>query len=418
MFFLMMFAPAAWQFIKIPLVIISVALLLLHYIRNIKKVMNVTVIVWFAILLSYGIIWSFIGAIKGNPGLTDTFRLNVMWVVLYALYVFYIDSIRKFNSLVNTMVWATIAISIYNLAIVLSVFDVIPNVNLLLQIDDELTNAVGVHQGFIQLTSDNIGSLTFLAPFVLTLYIMSSASLSRVSKSVLFASVILSIITVVLSGRRALWLEMLVTPFLIVIINCFSYNKYTLKNTKNFAMFYTVAVILLITVGSFLTYYTNWDLSLFIDRFMNAFESGGVRHEQAVALLKGFIESPLIGTGFGIGVPDVVRSDVRPWTYELTYVLMLYNTGILGTAFYVICIGIIYYYSILFIKYGFPDKAITSSLLVAFTCFLIANATNPYFGTYDYMWMLYLPVAYINATQSDIRRQSTLECARTGVGST
>ena len=413
----MMFAPAAWQFIKIPLVIISVALLLLHYIRNIKKVMNVTVIVWFAILLSYGIIWSFIGAIKGNPGLTDAFRLNVMWVVLYALYVFYIDSIEKFNSLVNTMVWATLAIAIYNIAILLSAFDIIPNVNIILNIDDDLTSDIGIHAGFIQMVSNNIGSLTFLTPFLLTLYAMNCRSFFGLSKIILLLSVILSIIAALISGRRALWIELLATPFLILAVNHYNSEINSIKTTKSILKYCLVTPALLLTVSvGMLTYYFDWNVSLLIDRFINAFESG-VRHDQMYALLKGFTDSPIFGTGFGVGVIDVVRSDERPWTYELTYVLMLYNTGILGTAFYVICIGIIYYCYMKFIRYGSPDKAITSSLLVALTCFLIANATNPYFGTYDYMWMLYLPVAYINATQSDMHRQITLGDVRPKVGS-
>jgi hypothetical protein len=219
LFFLMMFAPAAWQFIKIPLVIIAVALLLLHYKRNIRKKMNITVVVWFAILLSYGIIWSFIGAIRGNPGSSDAFRLNVIWVVLYALYVFYIDSIEKFNSLVNTMIWATLAISIYNIAILLSAFDIIPNVNIFLKIDDDLTSDIGIHAGFIQMVSNNIGSLTFLTPFLIALYAMKGRSLFGFSKILLLLSVILSIIAVLISGRRALWIELLATPFLILAVN-------------------------------------------------------------------------------------------------------------------------------------------------------------------------------------------------------
>lgn len=396
----MMFAPAGWQFIKIPLVIISVLLLTLYYLRNIEVKLNVSVVIWFSILLLFGILWNFMGALKDNPGVYDTFRLYVIWVVLYALYVFYIDSADKFNSLITTMVWAAIAISIYNIAILLSAFDVIPNVNTFLQIDDELTDAIGIHAGFIQLTSNNIGSLTFLAPFVLTLYIVNSASFSGFSKFILMVSVILSITTVIVSGRRALWLEMLVTPFLVFIFHYCSNGYNTLKTPKRLLTFYSVAVLLLSAGGLLLTYYMNWELSLFIDRFLNAFESGSVRHEQAVALLNGFIESPFIGSGFGVGVPDVVRSDVRPWTYELTYLLILYNTGIVGSTLYLVCVAIIYCYLFMYIKKDSHDSGIRFALLIAFTCYIIANSTNPYFGSFDYMWPLYLPVAYINVLQS------------------
>lgn len=35
-------------------------------------------------------------------------------------------------------------------------------------------------------------------------------------------------------------------------------------------------------------------------------------------------------------------------------------------------------------------------LLVGMTGFLIANVTNPYFGSFDFMWTIFLPIAYIN----------------------
>jgi len=35
-------------------------------------------------------------------------------------------------------------------------------------------------------------------------------------------------------------------------------------------------------------------------------------------------------------------------------------------------------------------------LLVGMTCFLIANATNPYLGKFDGLWTLFLPIAVIN----------------------
>jgi hypothetical protein len=30
------------------------------------------------------------------------------------------------------------------------------------------------------------------------------------------------------------------------------------------------------------------------------------------------------------------------------------------------------------------------------TAFLIANATNPYLERYDYLWVIFLPIAFVN----------------------
>jgi hypothetical protein len=35
-------------------------------------------------------------------------------------------------------------------------------------------------------------------------------------------------------------------------------------------------------------------------------------------------------------------------------------------------------------------------VLAGMTCFLIANATNPYLGKFDCLWVIFLPIALIN----------------------
>lgn len=406
LFFTMMFAPQAWQFVKIPLVCISVVLLIVHNIIAVRKKISATVLVWFVILLSYGLTWSLIGALKGNIGALDCFRLNVIWAFLYLLFVLYIDSHDKFCSLVNTMVWATIAISIYNIAIVLSALGFIPNINEYLKVDSEVTSLIGIHSGFIQLTSINIGSLTFLAPFVLVLLIMDTRlpdtiSSFVVSKKILLLSVLLSIVAVLISGRRVLYVEMLVIPFLVLVLNIYSAGENRKIRTKNIIVFYSITIVVLAACGWFLSNRFDWNINMFNERFVSAFESEGVRHEQALALFNGFSEHPLIGVGFGEGVPDVIRSDERPWTYELSYSVILYTTGILGSTLYLVCILTIYYLLIRALKNRLSNNEITTSVLVAFTCFLIGNATNPYLGSYDFMWMFYLPMAYIGAIKSE-----------------
>ena len=201
MFFLMLFAPAAWQFIKIPLVILSVTLLIHHYLRHIEYKINSILIIWFSIFLIYGIVWSFIAILKGNPGASDAFRLNIIWVILYGMYVFYFNDKTQFNSIVKTMTWAAIAISIYNFGVVLFALGFMDNINNYLHIDDELTNAIGIHAGYIQLTSNNIGSLTFIAPFLLSLYILKCSPIIGISSLLISVSLILTIITVIFCIR-------------------------------------------------------------------------------------------------------------------------------------------------------------------------------------------------------------------------
>lgn len=400
LYFLMLFAPRAWQFLKMPLVVVVVIMLAFYYIRNKRMQLNGVTIKWFTILVCFGIVWSLTGALKDNPGVFDFFRLNVIWVVLYALFVFYIDSMEKFRSLLTTMVYATIAISLYNIAIVLNALSSLPDLHSFLKIDADLTSSLGIHEGYIQMQSHNLGSLTFLAPFVLSIFVMKPCYSEGISRKTLLTAVVLSIVTVIISGRRALWLEMMVTPLFILAFNYFAYDDRTSYIAKRTIKICAATIVLLVAIGSLLAINYDWQFGGFQERFTSAFVTEDIRSEQAAALWNGFKESPILGSGFGIGVPEVVRNDEYPWMYELSYMLILYNTGLIGSILYAVCLGMIFYYGFRIIGKDQGDKSIIISLLIAFSCFIIANATNPYFASYDFMWVLFLPVCYINVVLS------------------
>jgi hypothetical protein len=65
-------------------------------------------------------------------------------------------------------------------------------------------------------------------------------------------------------------------------------------------------------------------------------------------------------------------------------------------AIYLGCIGWIYRVGLKLANKHPVERPILLALLVGMTNFLIANATNPYFASYDFMWTLFLPIAYIN----------------------
>jgi hypothetical protein len=45
---------------------------------------------------------------------------------------------------------------------------------------------------------------------------------------------------------------------------------------------------------------------------------------------------------------------------------------------------------------GSPLSRGLRPVLVGSACFLLGNATNAYLGKFDYLWVLFLPVAYVN----------------------
>ena len=116
------------------------------------------------------------------------------------------------------------------------------------------------------------------------------------------------------------------------------------------------------------------------------------RRNQYLALLQEWMATPFIGTGFG-GVAAYTRSVEQPWSYELSYMALLFHTGILGFLLYGASVCWIYVKSILIIRSSDKIGLLLAPVLVGTTSFLIANATNPYLEKYDYLWVLFLPSA-------------------------
>jgi O-antigen ligase len=107
---------------------------------------------------------------------------------------------------------------------------------------------------------------------------------------------------------------------------------------------------------------------------------------------------PIFGAGFGAVASDNFGSSVEdvPWAYELQYVALLFQVGVFGM--------LVYGGAVLWLMYQLinkskanPDYAILMiPSLVGLSCFLIANATNPYISKFDYLWTLFLPVGLVN----------------------
>ncbi len=59
--------------------------------------------------------------------------------------------------------------------------------------------------------------------------------------------------------------------------------------------------------------------------------SAGLREQQAPKLWRAFVRNPVLGDGLGAVVrPRFVRDPAAPWSYELTYLQLLFQMGVLG----------------------------------------------------------------------------------------
>jgi O-antigen ligase len=131
--------------------------------------------------------------------------------------------------------------------------------------------------------------------------------------------------------------------------------------------------------------------------FQSSTEPGAVaRSLQFRALIDAWAKTPIFGAGAGAAGATYIRDPAQPWAYELSYVALLYQTGLVGLGLYAAGVGWIYWTGIQMIRSGHELGLRLLPALTGMAAFLVANATNPYLAKFDYLWVIFLPVAYIN----------------------
>ena len=73
------------------------------------------------------------------------------------------------------------------------------------------------------------------------------------------------------------------------------------------------------------------------------------------------------------------------------------NVGISGFMVYSLAVGWIVWQGIYLARKDREFASMFLPLVTAMSGFLIMNATNPYLAKFDYLWVIFLPVALINA---------------------
>jgi O-antigen ligase len=327
--------------------------------------------------------------------------------LVYAVLISGVTQKRILIGLQKTIVVATLCIAVQGGVYFLTQAGVLPENRYadLLSFDWE-SQGIGFHEGYVGMQYPGLNSLPFLIPFLFASLLTRSPGdkSGPVSRTWLRISLFSGLAMVLASGRRALLLVTFMAPLITFFFLRFHPSQTWRLSIRAFfravAFLAVSSVIVLLLID--IIYEVN--LSSLFDRVSEGFdfrattfdEGAGARHEQYLALIRGWFENPLLGAGHGASAYGSIRSETMPWAYELSYVALLFQVGLLGFLAYVAGVVWIYWVGIRMIGEGGALAHMMIPGLVGMTCFLVATATNPYLARFDGLWVLFLPLAVIN----------------------
>lgn len=406
--FLMLLLPAASAFTSLKIFLLAVLLILVAVGAVVKGkfALAPTVALITCLYAGFGFLLVLRGMLVGAPGALNLAGVHALWPLVYVLLAGAILSPRTLRNLEKTIVFSAAVTGGLAIIYLLSQLHFVPEIPHFESLLPEDEAAIGFYEGYVRLALPGINSLSFVVPFLMAMVVVRSSSgpVTLRSKIALWISLLLSVFVVLVSGRRAITLVMLLTPVFILAFGFFSpveQRRSMMLALRRFAVTAVLGIFLIILLLR--PFYTISFAGLF-ERFSAGFDfsatsvdsSPDERRQQYFALVQEWYEHPLLGAGLGEPAYGSVRSDVMPWAYELSYLALLAQVGLLGVMVYAAGIVWIYRMGLRIVSAGGSLANSMLPLLVGMTGFLIANATNPYLAKFDGLWTIFLPVAAVN----------------------
>ena len=347
-------------------------------------------LVMFYLALSIlALVWSVIGLLHGanhRTGAFDAIRLYCVWSAAFVLLYTLLRAERSLEIIHWSMVTSGILISVLNLG---GLADQFFGWGLMSEaMRSELDQYIGIYDGYIQMTSQNLGVMFLVVPYLIAVQFRADADRAR--HWLVRLSLVLSLILVAVSGRRALWLTVALVPLTLLVLALLTGSLSRMTTLGRRALLaYSSAVVFAVALTPALQVLPESLQSAGPTQYLLAgFSAQDERSIQQSYLQEAFADAPVMGLGFG-STARYLRDYERPWTgYELTYYQMLFNLGLVGVAF----VGGLfagYFVIVVRILRRFPEgSAVPFGLLVAFCSLLFGGYTNRYFGSFDLLFFV------------------------------
>lgn len=348
-------------------------------------------LIWFYLTVAVaGIVAAIVGLLNAGASpaaAVEGVRIYVAWSLLFIVLFTLLRSAASLGLVHAGLVAAGILISLINAVAIADQFlgwGLIP-----LGLREPMALIVGLNaDGVIRLNSTNIVALFVIVPYLVALHVhaRAGAANSRLTK----VALVVTLLITALSGRRALWLVVALTPLTILLLAGVTGGMGSLRKVARRAMMaYCLAAAAFVVTAPLRT--SSSDEASFVRHVRTAFSSADERAIQVGYLLEGFAESPVWGSGFG-GYAGYLRSDERPWSYELTYAQLLFNVGLVGITVLGVLFAVYGVQVIRLLRHYPANSAIPFAIVVGIVSLLMGAYSDPYLGSFDHLLLVgFLP---------------------------
>ena len=385
--------PQSFLWLKVPFLGVVLAWMLVEGTRDGWKIRSGAFLPYYLIFGFLSVAWCIVGLARVNPeiAIVEALRVYVVYMAIFCaltLYVSNLDYEAHADRIVIAGAFGIGVVALYALLDHIFQLGWLPQ-----SIKDDMYLQVGLHRGYVQMNNVNIGMLTFIVPYLLSRVLLGERDERQ---AWLLLGLAVAVASAVLASRRVVLVLLVITPLLAFALTVLSGHARQ-RHFRRFVKFYTVP-LLIAGAGGLLMVYGGFNfLDGFAGRVASAFttDPDAPRPQQHVALMAAFTDSYFWGSGFG-GLTSVVRSDERPWTFELTYSRLLFNSGILGMGMLLLFFGSYMYLTLRKIRRS-ARASIQVSLLTGFLTVLIAAASNPYLSSFDFLFALSIIPLILNS---------------------
>jgi hypothetical protein len=335
----------------------------------------------------YGV---FLVVFFGNEGLFGAIRVYVIYPLLFLIIISAINSEEQIVIIYRWLMVAFVCSVLYQVWFLLYMFKLVP-----------WFFQSGVARG------DRLGFFTsqsqynyFIIPVLFLKSIETFFEPKKYTVSEKIFYFVIFLITFCVGnymGLRAFYLCIFFTFFMAIVIYYFRIVDEIRKiNIVKVVIFLFIIMLILFTLFNYNVFSSLSDrLSLILShKTLSQSGTSGDRLVQFNALIDYFIQNPF-GSGLSADVPGFVRSAEDAGSYELSYIALLMQLGIIMIIPFIVLFTFVFFNFLKLVRKKFLYH-ITQPFFVGFISFFIASFFDPYFFKYDSMWTFYFPLIMIN----------------------